>query len=92
VRTWAKVLGCVYDSINKYWFKNNVKLKQIYSATFYVFDYGDYEPLDVKGKVVVDVGTYVGDSAIYFVLKGARRFLLLSPILVPMLRCLITLS
>ena len=79
MRTWAKVLGWVYDPINKYWFKNNVKLKQIYTATFYVFDYGDYEPLDVKGKVVVDVGAYVGDSAIYFVLKGARRVFAVEP-------------
>jgi len=79
VRTWARVLGWVYDPINKYWFKNNVKLKQIYDAIFYVFDYGDYEPLDVKGKVVVDVGAYVGESAMYFVLKGARRVFAVEP-------------
>jgi hypothetical protein len=30
--TWAKVLGWVYDPVNKYWFKNNVKLKQIHDA------------------------------------------------------------
>jgi len=32
VGTWAKVLGWVYDPVNKYWFKNNVKLKQIHDA------------------------------------------------------------
>jgi len=79
VRIWARVLGWVYDPINKYWFKNNVKFKQIYDAIFYVFDYGDYEPLDVKGKVVVDVGAYVGDSAIYFALKGAKRVIAIEP-------------
>jgi L-fucose isomerase-like protein len=30
--TWAKVLGWDYDPVNKYWFKNNVKLKQIHDA------------------------------------------------------------
>jgi len=35
-----------------------------------VFDYGVYESLSVKDRVVVDVGAFVGDSAIYFALKG----------------------
>jgi len=77
VGTWAKVLGWVYDPVNKYWFKNNVKLKQIHDAIFY--DYGDYEPLNVKGKIVIDVGAFVGDSAIYFALKGARRVIAIEP-------------
>jgi FkbM family methyltransferase len=79
VETWAKVLGWVYDPINKYWFKNNVKLKQIHDAVFYVFDYGDYEPLNVKGKIVIDVGAFVGDSAIYFALRGAKRIIAIEP-------------
>jgi len=33
--------------------------------------------LDVKGKVVIDVGAYIGDSAIYFALKGARKVIAL---------------
>jgi len=79
VGTWAKVLGWVYDPVNKYWFKNNVKLKQIHDAIFYVFNYGDYEPLNAKGKIVIDVGAFVGDSAIYFVLKGAVRVIAIEP-------------
>ncbi len=32
-----------------------------------IFEYGDwYEDLNVRGRVVVDVGAYIGDSAIYF--------------------------
>jgi len=73
------VLGWVYDPVNKYWFKNNVKLKQIHDAVFYVFDYGDYEPLNVKGKIVIDVGAFVGDSAIYFALRGAKRIIAIEP-------------
>jgi len=79
VGAWARVLGWVYDSVNKYWFKNNVKLKQIHNAVFYVFDYGDYEPLNVKGKIVIDVGAFVGDSAVYFALKGAKMVLAIEP-------------
>ncbi|MGA2800690.1 MAG: FkbM family methyltransferase [Candidatus Micrarchaeaceae archaeon] len=32
-----------------------------------------YKPLDVKGRDVVDVGAAIGDTSIYFALKGARR-------------------
>jgi hypothetical protein len=35
--------------------------------------------LNVKDRVVVDVGAFVGDSAIYFVLKGARRVIAIEP-------------
>jgi predicted O-methyltransferase YrrM len=38
-----------------------------------IFEEDMYEILDVKGKIVVDVGAYIGDSAIYFALKGAKR-------------------
>jgi len=32
-----------------------------------------YKSLDVKGRDVVDVGAAIGDTSIYFALKGARR-------------------
>jgi len=32
-----------------------------------------YKWLDVKGKDVVDVGANIGDSAIYFALRRAKR-------------------
>jgi 23S rRNA G2069 N7-methylase RlmK/C1962 C5-methylase RlmI len=39
-----------------------------------IFEYGGwYEDLNVKGKVVIDVGAYIGDSAIYFALRGAKK-------------------
>jgi len=34
---------------------------------------GQYKWLDVKGRDVVDVDANIGDSAIYFALKGAKR-------------------
>ena len=43
-------------------------------------DYDDYfNVLDVRNKSVLDVGAYVGDSAILFVLRGARRVVAVEP-------------
>ena len=38
-----------------------------------------YYVLDVKGRSVLDVGAYIGDSAIYFNLRGARRVVAVEP-------------
>jgi hypothetical protein len=38
-----------------------------------------YEKLNVCGRFVVDVGAYVGDSAIYFTLKGASKVIAIEP-------------
>ena len=37
-----------------------------------VFFREEYAFLNVDGKVVVDIGANIGDTAIYFALKGAR--------------------
>jgi len=73
VETYAKVLGWTYDPINQYWFKGNVKFKRMYLTIIDVFDSIDYEPLNVINRIVIDVGAFVGDSAVYFALKGARK-------------------
>lgn len=41
------------------------------------FFFKDYEFLNVMNKVVIDVGAYVGDSAIYFALNGAKKVIAL---------------
>jgi FkbM family methyltransferase len=51
----------------------------MYWSIFEVFDYGRYKSLNVKDRVVVDVGAFVGDSAIYFALKGARKVIAIEP-------------
>ncbi|BFI73641.1 hypothetical protein YN1_6280 [Nanoarchaeota archaeon] len=33
----------------------------------------DYNILNVKDKVVLDIGAYIGDSAIYFIRRGAKK-------------------
>jgi FkbM family methyltransferase len=35
--------------------------------------------LNANGKTVVDVGAYVGDSSIYFALRGAKRVIAIEP-------------
>ena len=77
--TWAKVLGWNYDTVNGFWFKSNVRFRHMYWLIIEIFHYGVYESLGVEGRVVVDVGTYVGDSAIYFALKGAKRVIAIEP-------------
>lgn len=44
-----------------------------------VFDIGIYD-VDVSGKDVVDIGTGISDSTIYFSLKGANRVVGVEPL------------
>ena len=69
----------VYDNSCNCYVRNNVRFKQIHWAIHQVFDCGEYEPSNVKDRVVVDIGAYVGDSAIYFALKGARKVIAIEP-------------
>ena len=38
-----------------------------------IFRSGEYDVVPVKGRVVVDIGAAIGDTAVYFSIKGARR-------------------
>lgn len=40
---------------------------------------GDYKNLDVKDQTVLDVGGNIGDTAIFFLMNGAARVILLEP-------------
>jgi tRNA G37 N-methylase Trm5 len=51
----------------------------MYWSILGIFDYGEYELLGVRDRVVVDVGAFVGDSSIYFALKGARKVIAIEP-------------
>uniref|UniRef100_A0A7J2U4Z9 FkbM family methyltransferase n=1 Tax=Ignisphaera aggregans TaxID=334771 RepID=A0A7J2U4Z9_9CREN len=48
-------------------------------AIIEVFDFGEYRYLDIKNKVVVDVGATYGDSTIYFLLRGAKKVIAVEP-------------
>jgi FkbM family methyltransferase len=69
----------VYDKSCNCYVRNNVRFRQIHWLIYQVFDCGEYESLGIEGRVVVDVGAYVGDSAIYFALKGAKRVIAIEP-------------
>ena len=44
-----------------------------------VFESQIYHQLDVKNRIVVDVGANIGDTAIYFCLRGAQKVIALEP-------------
>jgi len=69
----------VYDKSCNCYVRNNVRFKQIHWLIYEIFDCGDYEPLGVVGRVVVDVGAFVSDSAVYFTLRGARKVIAIEP-------------
>ena len=46
------------------------------ATIFSTFFYEDWKKLNVKEKSVLDIGGYVGDTAIYFIARGAKRVVL----------------
>ena len=52
----------------------NVKFLAINIGDVYgVFFKEDYQDLEVKDKTIVDIGSGIGDSAVYFMKRGAKR-------------------
>lgn len=49
------------------------------NGDFSIFCDETYGDLDVQGKMVLDIGANIGDSAIYFALQGAVRVIALEP-------------
>ncbi len=64
---------------NDYWEKNGIKFKHAYGSMYQVFEEEDYKFLNVKDKNVLDIGAFVGDSPIYFILKGAKKVYAIEP-------------
>lgn len=61
------------------WFKGGIMFKAMRWPIIETFELNQYNVIDVRGRVVVDVGAFVGDSAIYFALKGARKVYAIEP-------------
>jgi FkbM family methyltransferase len=64
----------------------NYKLRLHVDSAHFIYDIvlenfvgGAYDDLDVGGRTIVDVGAGVGDTAILFSLRGARRVIALEP-------------
>ena len=49
------------------------ELMDLLGAVHERFVQREYDMLDVQGAVVIDIGAYVGDSAIFFACAGARK-------------------
>ncbi len=60
--------------------KEGVFFKYVSGSVFEVFDGHAYDNVDVYGRDVVDIGANVGDSSIYFALKGARKVVGVEPL------------
>jgi len=52
---------------------------EAYSVLLEQFVYEDYKWLRVEGKQVLDVGASIGDSAVYFAVRGAAQVYALEP-------------
>jgi FkbM family methyltransferase len=72
-------LGWIYDSSRGCWVKNGASFRHMRWVIIEVFDFGEYRHLDVKNKVVVDVGAAYGDSTVYFLLRGAKKVIAVEP-------------
>jgi FkbM family methyltransferase len=75
----APLRGWKFDKDEKAWLKHGVKFRHMYYFILEIFDEGAYEAVNCKDKDVIDVGAFVGDSAIYFILRGARRVIAVEP-------------
>lgn len=69
----------VKPSADKYFDIGPARFKQFQATILEVFVGQVYSLVDVKGKEVVDIGASIGDSAIYFVLKGAKKVYAVEP-------------
>jgi FkbM family methyltransferase len=77
----------VYEGVRHGWkYKDGVLEKEgvffKYGSwpVFDIFDEHEYDNIDVYGRDVVDIGANVGDSSIYFALKGARKVVGVEPL------------
>ena len=51
----------------------------MYYSILEILDEGVYEAVNCKDKDVIDIGAFVGDSAIYFIPKGAKIVIAVEP-------------
>jgi len=75
----APLYGWRYNS-KGFWELNGVKMKHVTTTVIEVFNKRCYDILKhVEGRDVIDIGAGVGDSTVYFALRGARRVIALEP-------------
>lgn len=82
VRIIEKIRVIKFKFGNKILKFNYDSQKQLYNTLGMIkeqFMEQQYKWLDVKNKVVIDIGANIGDSAIYFALKGAKHVYAFEP-------------
>ena len=79
---FGRIINAYYDNLIKdVYFDDKglfvdfmgIKFRDVFRSMVKVFLQDQWGFLNVKGKHVVDVGSFVGDSSIYFALKGAEE-------------------
>ena len=63
----------------KFYFRDKDEKKSLLWALKEEFAEQQYRNLEVNGREVLDIGAYVGDSAIYFILNGAKHVYAFEP-------------
>jgi FkbM family methyltransferase len=71
--------GWRYNISHSYWFRNNLKFRHMRNYILEVFDYKEYDHLNVENRYVVDIGAGYGETAIYFILGGAKHVIAIEP-------------
>lgn len=60
-------------------YHNQTDLHENFAMLYENFKMEQYRDLDVRGKIVVDIGAAIGDTAIYFALNGAKHVYAFEP-------------
>jgi FkbM family methyltransferase len=68
-----------WECWGNYWEKSKAKFRHLYYSIIKIFEEKKWDFLNVKDKNVLDIGAFVGDSAIYFILKGAKKVYAIEP-------------
>ncbi|MEM5832277.1 MAG: FkbM family methyltransferase [Candidatus Aenigmatarchaeota archaeon] len=71
-----------WKKTNNLWInpKLRIKMLDINYSMYEIFHLGDYDYFSVKNREVVDIGANIGDSAIFFILRGAKKVYAFEPI------------
>jgi FkbM family methyltransferase len=75
----ALLLAWRYDASCDCWWKDRVKFRFMHKMILETFDLNVYGAIDVNDKIVVDVGSFIGDTPIYFALKSAKSVIAIEP-------------
>jgi FkbM family methyltransferase len=79
IHDFIKTIKAGWEYKSDYWEKDGIKFKNYYATIYDVFVDEQYAYLNVKDKNVLDIGAFVGDSPIYFILKGAKKVYAIEP-------------